>query len=47
MKRTWSLFAGAAVLSGYCLLAAGAPPVAVALGIGFGAFLTYRSTRSA
>jgi hypothetical protein len=47
MKRKWSLFAGAAVLAGYFLLAAGAPPLAIGIGIGFAALMTQRSARSA
>jgi hypothetical protein len=46
MKRKWVFFAGAAVLAGYFLLAAGAPPLAVAMGIGFGALMTRRASRS-
>jgi hypothetical protein len=47
MIRNWKYFAGAALIGGAALLKAGAPPLAVALGIAFGAFLTRRSIRSA
>ena len=47
MKRNWSFFSGAAVLAWYFLRLAGAPIPAIAAGIGLGAFLTYRATRSA
>jgi hypothetical protein len=47
MIRNWRYFAFAAFLGGAALLKAGVPPVALILGIGFGAFLTLRATRSA
>jgi hypothetical protein len=47
MKRNWSFFSGAAVLAWYFLRLAGAPIPAIVAGIGLGAFMTYRSTRSA
>lgn len=34
MKRKWSYFIGAAALAAYFLLTNGAPPLAVAAGIG-------------
>lgn len=43
MTRKWSFFAGAAILAGYFLLSAGAPPLAVLLGTGVGAMVTMRS----
>jgi hypothetical protein len=46
MNRKWRYF-GAAVLAAYLLLTAGAPPLAVAIGIAFGAMLTLRASRSA
>jgi len=46
MNRKWSFFAGAAVLAAYFLLSAGAPPLAVGIGIAFGAFMTRRAARS-
>jgi hypothetical protein len=40
MKRKWSYFIGAVVLASYYLLTAGAPPIAVGVGIaGAAAFL--------
>jgi hypothetical protein len=47
MKKKWGFFAGSAILAGYILLGAGAPPIAVAIGIGCGALMTLRATRSA
>jgi hypothetical protein len=47
MKRNWSWFAGASIFAGYFLIAAGAPPLAVGLGIGFGALLTHHAARAA
>lgn len=47
MTKKWSFFCAAALMSAYALITHGAPPLAVAAGIGFGALLTVRSTRSA
>jgi hypothetical protein len=47
MKRNWRYFTGAAIVCGAALLKAGAPPLAIALGIVLGYFLTLRATRSA
>jgi hypothetical protein len=43
MTKKWSFFAAAAVMSGFALITHGAPPVTVALGIAFGAFMTSRA----
>lgn len=42
----WKFFIGACILASGLLLKAGAPLVAVILGIGFAAFLTWRKQRS-
>lgn len=47
MKRKWSYFIGAAVLAAYFLVAAGAPPLAVAAGIGGAALFMRRTSRAA
>ena len=47
MKRKWSFFAAAVILAGYLLLSAGAPPVAILLGIALAALYTGRISRSA
>jgi hypothetical protein len=47
MKNRWTYFIGAVILASYFLLSSGAPPLAVALGIGFAAMLTRRASRSA
>jgi hypothetical protein len=47
MMKKWSWFGAAAVMSAYALLNFGAPPIPVAIGIGLGALMTMRSTRSA
>jgi hypothetical protein len=47
MKNRWTYFIGAVILAGYVLLSSGAPPVSVALGIGFAAMLTRRASPSA
>ena len=44
MTKKWSFFAAAAVMAGYALISHGAPPLAVAIGIAFGAFMTSRAT---
>jgi hypothetical protein len=46
MTKKWSFFAAAALMAAYALITHGAPPIAVALGIAFGAFLTARATLS-
>ncbi|HEY1337509.1 MAG TPA: hypothetical protein VGF59_08360 [Bryobacteraceae bacterium] len=43
MKRKWNYFAVASALAALFLLSAGAPPLAVAAGIGFGALVTRRA----
>jgi len=43
MTKKWSFFAAAAVMAAFALLTHGAPPVAVAIGIAFGAFMTSRA----
>lgn len=45
MKWKWTYFAGAVILAAYFLLNAGAPPLAIAAGILFGAWLTRRISR--
>ena len=47
MKHKWSYFIGAAVLAGYFLVIAGAPPLAVAAGIGGAALFMRRTSRAA
>jgi hypothetical protein len=47
MIQNWKFFSGAAVLAGYFMICAGAPPLTVTAGIALGAVLTYRATRSA
>lgn len=47
MKRKWSYFIGAVILSAYFLLANGAPPLAVAAGIGGAALFVRRASRAA
>ena len=44
MKRKWSYFAGAAILSAYLLISHGAPIPAVAAGIGGVALFLRRRT---
>ena len=46
MSKKWSFFAAAAVLASFALITHGAPPLAVAVGIGFGAFMTSRASHS-
>jgi hypothetical protein len=46
MNTKWSYFLGAAILGGYLLLSAGAPPLAVAAGIGGAAMFTRRHLRA-
>lgn len=43
MTKKWSFFAAASVMAAYALITHGAPPLAVAIGIAFGAFLTRRN----
>jgi hypothetical protein len=43
MTKKWSFFAAAAVMTSFGLITHGAPPLAVALGIVFGAFMTSRA----
>jgi len=47
MKWKWTYFAGAVILAAYFLLSAGAPPLAIAVGIGCAAWLTRRASRHA
>jgi hypothetical protein len=47
MMKKWSWFGAAAVMSAYALLSHGAPLFPVVMGIGLGAVITMRSTRSA
>lgn len=47
MKYKWTYFAGAVVLSVYFLLAAGAPPMAVAAGVAGAAVFMIRRSRTA
>jgi hypothetical protein len=47
MKRKWGYFIGAAVLAAYFLVTAGAPPLAVAAGIGGAAMFMRRRSRIA
>jgi len=47
MKWKWTYFTGAAILAVYFLLSAGAPPLAIAVGLGFAAWLTRRASRPA
>ncbi len=47
MSRKWSFYIGAAVLAGYLLLAIGAPPLAVALGLGAAALITRTKSHTA
>jgi len=46
MNRKWSFFIGAVVLAAYFLLTSGAPPLAVAAGIGGAALFMRRSSRA-
>ena len=46
MKRKWSFFVGAALLAGYFLLTAGAPPVAIAAGIAGAAMFMLRPSHN-
>jgi hypothetical protein len=46
MNAKWSYFIGAAILGGYLLISAGAPPLAVAAGIGGAAMFTRRRLRA-
>jgi len=47
MKLKWTYFIGAAILSGCFLISAGAPPLAVAAGIGGVAMFMRRKKRAA
>ena len=47
MKWKWTYFAAAVILAAYFLINAGAPPLAIAVGIGFAAWLTRRASRHA
>ncbi len=47
MTIKWNYFLGAVVLGSYILISAGAPPVAVAVGIGAAALVTRQLSRSA
>ena len=47
MTWKWTYFIAAVLAAGYVLLANGAPPLAVGLGIGVGAMLTRRACRAA
>lgn len=47
MIWNWRYFAAAAFVGGAALLKAGAPPFAIAMGIGLGALLTHRARRPA
>jgi hypothetical protein len=44
MTKKWSFFAAASVMAGFALITHGAPPLAVAIGIAFCAFITRGST---
>lgn len=46
MNRKWAYFAGAAILASYFLLSAGAPPLAIAAGIGGVAMFMRRRSRT-
>jgi len=46
MNPKWSYFIGAAILGGYLLLSAGAPPLAIAAGIGGAAIFSRRLLRT-
>jgi hypothetical protein len=46
MNRKWAYFIGASILAGYFLLTAGAPPVAIAAGIGGVAIFMRRTSRT-
>jgi len=46
MNPKWSYFIGAALIGGYLLLSAGAPPLAVAAGIGGAAIFSRRLLRA-
>jgi hypothetical protein len=46
MILKWGYFAGAAILAGYFMLKAGAPPFAVAAGIGGVAMFMRRKSRT-
>jgi hypothetical protein len=45
MNRKWSYFLAAAVFAGYFLVAGGAPPLAVAAGIGGAALMVRWKSR--
>jgi hypothetical protein len=45
MSTKWSYFLAAAVLGGFILLINGAPPLAVVLGLGGAALITWRRPR--
>jgi hypothetical protein len=47
MNRKWSYFIGSALLAGYFLVTAGAPPLAIAAGIGGAAMFVRRLSRTA
>jgi hypothetical protein len=47
MRWKWGYFSGAAVLAAYFMLSAGAPPLAVAAGIGGVAMFVWRKSRTA
>lgn len=42
MKKKWSYFIGAALLAAYVLISGGAPPLAVAAGIGGSTLFLWR-----
>jgi hypothetical protein len=46
MNRKWAYFIGASILAGYFLLTAGAPPLAIAAGIGGVALFMRRTSRT-
>jgi len=47
MNKKWSYFLAAAVFAGFWLLRGGAPPMAVAAGIGGAALMVARARRTA
>ena len=46
MNRKWGFFIGAAILAAYFLLTSGAPPLAVAAGVGGAAMFMRRTSRA-
>jgi len=44
MTKKWSFFAAASVMAAFALITHGAPPLAVVIGVAFGAFMTHRAT---